>query len=213
MKRAFGGRQDPKPKNREILDRPMGAVLLYRALWAAPARQQTAVPPMHDEAPHALPRIVADGPDFSVTVRRNCSISPHGALLALAATAAVCFAIGAGFAFAGAWLILPFAGIEIAALAAAFYVYARHAGDYERISMRDGRLRIEIRDAEASAVHEFHPAWARVAMRRAASEPRLYVGSHGREVEIGRHLTAPARGALARELEARLQSGRDGFGI
>jgi uncharacterized membrane protein len=168
---------------------------------------------MHEEAPHALPRIVADGPEFSVTVRRNCSISPRSALLAFAATAAVSFVIGVGFAYVGAWLVLPFAGIEIAALAAAFYVYARHAGDYERISVHDGRLRVEVRDAQDCAVHEFHPAWARVAMRRGASEPRLYVGSHGREIEIGRHLTVPARGVLARELEARLGSGWDGFGI
>lgn len=168
---------------------------------------------MHEEAPHAFPRIVADGPDFSVTVKRNCSISPRGALMALAATATASFAIGAGFAYAGAWLVLPFAGIEIAALAAAFFVYARCAGDYERISVRDGRLRVEVCDAGGSAVHEFHPAWARVAMRRAASEPRLFVGSHGQEVEIGRHLTVPARGVLARELQARLESRRDGFGI
>lgn len=188
-------------------------MLLYRALWAAPARQQTAVPPMHEEAPHVLPRIVADGSGFSVTVKRNCSISPRGALLALTAIAAVSFAIGVGFAYAGAWMVVPFAGIEIAALAAAFFVFARHAGDYERISMRDGRLEVEVRDAGGSAVHEFHPAWARVAMRRAVSEPRLYVGAHGREVEIGRHLTVPARGVLARELEARLESGRNGFGI
>jgi uncharacterized membrane protein len=168
---------------------------------------------MHEEAPHVLPRIVADGPDFSVTVKRNCSISPRAALAALAAVSAVSFAIGVGFAYAGAWLVLPFAGIEIAALVAAFVVYARRAGEYERISMREGRLRVEVCDAGGSAVHEFHPAWTRVAMRRAASEPRLFVGSHGREVEIGRHLTVPARGVLARELQARLESGRDGFGI
>ncbi|MCU0803829.1 MAG: DUF2244 domain-containing protein [Burkholderiales bacterium] len=148
-----------------------------------------------------------------MTVKRNCSISPRAALVAFAACAAVCFAIGAGFAVAGAWLILPFAGIEIAALAAAIVVYARRAGDYERISMRDGRLRVEVCDAGGSAVHEFHPAWARVAMRRAANEPRLFVCSHGHEVEIGRHLTVPARGALARELRARLQGGRNEFGI
>ena len=168
---------------------------------------------MHDEAPQNLPQIAADGSGFSVTVKRNCSISPRRALLLLGATAAVSLAIGAGFALAGAWMILPFAGIEIAALAAAFYIFARHAGDYERISVREGRIVIEICDANATRVHEFSPGWARLAVRTAASDSRLFVRSHGQEVEIGRHLTAPARGVLARELGARLGGARDGIGI
>lgn len=37
----------------------------------------------------------------------------------------VSLAIGAGFAAAGAWLVLPFAGLEAAGLAAAFLFHAR----------------------------------------------------------------------------------------
>ncbi len=35
--------------------------------------------------------------------------------------------------WAGAWLVLPFTGIELLAVGVAFVVYARHAVDYERI--------------------------------------------------------------------------------
>ncbi|MCX7891008.1 MAG: DUF2244 domain-containing protein [Burkholderiales bacterium] len=169
---------------------------------------------MQQEAEANLPRVEADdGHGFSVTVRRNCSISPRNACLAFAAAAVVSFAIGVGFAAAGAWLVLPFAGIEIAALAAAFFFHARHAGDCESIAVRDGRLRIEVRRGGACEVHEFHPAWARLALRRCGGELRLFVGAHGRDVEVGRHLTVPARGALARELGARLGSGWRGLGI
>ena len=39
-------------------------------------------------------------------------------------------AIGAGFAVLGAWMVLPFAGLETIALAIAFFAMARRAGDY-----------------------------------------------------------------------------------
>ena len=48
--------------------------------------------------------------------------------MALAALAALTVAIGVGFAFVGAWLVLPFAGLEALMLAVAFFVYARRAG-------------------------------------------------------------------------------------
>ena len=50
------------------------------------------------------------------------------------------FAIRVAFALYGAWPILPFVGLEVAALAAAFHVNGRHATDYERIAFADGAL-------------------------------------------------------------------------
>jgi uncharacterized membrane protein len=41
------------------------------------------------------------------------------------ALAAVTLLIGAGFALIGAWLVLPFAGLEVMALGAAFLCRAR----------------------------------------------------------------------------------------
>jgi uncharacterized membrane protein len=53
------------------------------------------------------------------------SISPAGFAGALALLAVVTLAIGAGFALVGAWLVLPFAGLEVLALGAAFLCRAR----------------------------------------------------------------------------------------
>jgi len=65
---------------------------------------------------------------FSPTLKRNCSISPAGLMCVFAALASVSLAIGIGFALAGAWLVLPFAGLEVVALGVAFVVHARRAG-------------------------------------------------------------------------------------
>jgi uncharacterized membrane protein len=56
---------------------------------------------------------------------RNCSISPAAFAGVLALLAVVTLSIGIGFALMGAWLILPFAGLEVLALGAAFLVHAK----------------------------------------------------------------------------------------
>ena len=59
-------------------------------------------------------------------------MSPAGLAMAFGALAALTLAIGVGFAFFGAWLVLPFAGLEVLLLAGAFFVYARRAGKPEQ---------------------------------------------------------------------------------
>jgi len=154
------------------------------------------------------PDLLLSGPQaaLQLTIRRNCSIAPRALWLALAATAAVSFGIGTGFAVFGAWVILPFAGLEMVALGAAFYCVSRHAGDYERFVEEQGALKVEIRDAGRTSVHEFNPHWARVVLKEHGRKPRLALRSHGRELEVGRHLPDEGRLALAALLGQRLSS-------
>jgi uncharacterized membrane protein len=143
-------------------------------------------------------------PEFSLTVKRNCSISPQALAGLLALVAGVSFAIGVGFALYGAWPILPFVGLEVAALAAAFYVTGRHAGDYERIAFADGALVVAVRDGERAEEHRFNPHWVRLVASGARGGLRLALRSHGKELEIGRHLDASGRERLAAALRERL---------
>ena len=138
--------------------------------------------------------------DFGVTFKRNCSIAPNALLWILASMMLVSFGFGAGFAFLGAWMVLPFAGLEMLALAAAFYVNGRHAGDYECIRIDGGRLVVDVGDAERIVRHEFNPAWARLVGRRLGNDYHVLLRSHGKELEIGRHLDAQARAALTAQL-------------
>jgi len=52
-------------------------------------------------------------------------MSPAGLALTFLSLAAVVLAIGSGFALVGAWPVLPFAGLEVLALGAAYFAYAR----------------------------------------------------------------------------------------
>ncbi|MGH8732306.1 MAG: DUF2244 domain-containing protein, partial [Burkholderiales bacterium] len=143
-----------------------------------------------------------DTPQFSRTLKRNCSMSPASLAKVFAALALLVLAIGAGFAAAGAWLVLPFAGLEVLLLGAAFVAYARHAADYEKIELQSGRLEVEVAEAERVARYQLQNA--RVSME----EGRVVLRDAGKELEIGRHIGAEARAELATELEKTLIQGR-----
>jgi uncharacterized membrane protein len=143
-----------------------------------------------------------DSPQFSRTLKRNCSMSPAGLAKVFAALALLVLAIGAGFAAAGAWLVLPFAGLEVLLLGAAFTLYARHAADYERLELAAGRLRVEVADGSRVARYEFTGAKVSV------EEGRIVLRDARKELEIGRHIGADARAELAAELEKTLIQGR-----
>ena len=138
---------------------------------------------------------------FSLTLKRNCSISPAGLACVFAALAIAVLAIGAGFALLGAWLILPFAGLEVLLLAGAFLLQARHATDYERIELAGDRLRIDIADGARTARYELDARIVRIAM----DEGALVLRSPRETLQLGRHLDAAARAAFADELKRRLR--------
>ena len=138
---------------------------------------------------------------FSLTLKRNCSISPAGLACVFAALAIAVLAIGAGFALLGAWLILPFAGLEVLLLAGAFLLQARHATDYERIELAGDRLRIDVADGARTARYDLDARRVRIAM----DEGALVLRGPRQTLQLGRHLDAAARVAFAAELARRLR--------
>ncbi len=145
-------------------------------------------------------------PGFSVLLKRNCSISPAALARVFAFLVAVTLGIGIGFAAAGAWLVLPFAGIEVVVLATAFIVNGRHAADYERIERAGERLTVEVSEAGRTEHHEMPVRATRVRMARDGRAARVLLSSNGRDFEVGRHLHEPARAELAAELARRMQN-------
>jgi uncharacterized membrane protein len=143
---------------------------------------------------------------LDLVIKRNCSISPRDLLWVLALAACVSLGIAVGFACIGAWPVVPFAGIEILALAAAFYVNGRHAADYERIALAGGKLLVEASDAGRLQRHEFNPQWLRIDERRSGRDLRVLLRWRGSELEIGRHLDAERRACLAAQLRSSLSN-------
>jgi uncharacterized membrane protein len=138
---------------------------------------------------------------FSLILKRNCSISPVRLAGVFVALAALVLAIGVAFAFAGAWLVLPFAGLEVMALAAAYLAYARRAADYERIELEAGRLTVEVVDAQRLSRYEIEARRARVCLEK----DEIVLRGAGKQLQLGRHLDAQRRAEFAAQLQKRLR--------
>lgn len=148
-------------------------------------------------------------------IKRNCSASPSQLAAVFGSLVAVSFAFGVAFAALGLWMVLPFVGLELAAVAAAFLCYGRHAADVERIELVADKLTVERIEAEQHRRWEFDPVRVRLEVeeqgRGLGATVRVRLASHGEQVEVGRYLLDARRAQLARELRAGLRGARAGL--
>ena len=145
--------------------------------------------------------------DYSRTTRFNRSLSPAGRLVFLALIFSNIVVVAAGFALIGAWLVTPFAGLEIAALALAFHMVSRRDGDYERLSIDGQVVCFEACDRGVHRRFECNRAWAQLVRRveRNGRTCRLALRSHGRQVNIGQLMSDEQRLAWSQELATQLR--------
>jgi len=146
--------------------------------------------------------------ETQITVRPNNSLSPINSLKLMVALAAIALTVALGFMHVGAWLVLPFAGLELIAFACAFHYLNLHAGDFEMITFSDDKVIIEKRDYKEHSKAEFQRYWARVSLRKQSEGvSALFVGSHGKEVEFGRdYINEEQRITLAKQLKLILKN-------
>jgi uncharacterized membrane protein len=142
-------------------------------------------------------------------IKRNCSASPTQLAVVFGSLVAVSFAFGAVFAALGLWMVLPFVGLELVAVAVAFLCYGRHAADAERIELASDRLTVEQLDGEERRRWDFDPRSVRVVVDEQGkgwnARVKVHLAARGAQVEIGRHLLDVKRASLARELRTALK--------
>lgn len=145
-------------------------------------------------------------------IKRNCSASPRQLAIVLGSLVAVSFAIGVAFAALGFWMVLPFVGIEVVAVVAAFLFYGRHAADAERIALTGSALSVERIEADEIVRWQFDPAWVRVEVdehgEALGRRVRVHLAERGERLEVGRYLLDERRSELARELRNALNAVR-----
>lgn len=149
----------------------------------------------------------AGAASLDLMVRRNCSASPGFTLLCFALAGLAPMAIAVSMAAAGVWMVLPFAGLELAALCIAFRQLARHATDHERISLAPGRLEVAVHEGGRVLVYSFNPGWARIVVDDGGRQSRLFLSERGRCLEIGRHWDERRRSGLESMLRRYCGSG------
>ena len=110
----------------------------------------------------------------------------------------------------GAWLVLPFAGLEVAMIVFAFRWLRAGDGDFETVTILGHELvvRRSMRGQITEARFNLH--WVQVVFEPAgiARKSRLALRSHGRLHPIGELMTDEERSAAADYLAARIRHAR-----
>eukprot|EP01139_Manchomonas_bermudensis_P003422 Amastigsp_a9399_9.p1 type:complete len:154 gc:universal Amastigsp_a9399_9:511-50(-) len=135
--------------------------------------------------------------------RPNASASTESVLKLLLSLVMLSGLIAIAFLHIGAWMVLPFAGLELVLVILAFVVVLRHRGDYEKITFTADHLEIEQSVLGKIKHVRFQCYWTRVTLREGESgKTSLWIGSHDREVEFGRETMDNAqRAELASHLK------------
>lgn len=143
---------------------------------------------------------------------RRASIRPSRLLGVLAMLSLVSVGIAGGlwWWWGTAWF-MPFAGLEVLGMGAAYVVCRRHAGDHERVEWRDGRILVDCSSGGRVDRVELGPGWIDVRLtpgdHAMGSGPLLCLSSRGRQVRVGRHLRPAMRPEWVAELREVLRSG------
>jgi uncharacterized membrane protein len=117
------------------------------------------------------------------------------------------FLVAGFWAYAGAWWVLVFSFVEVLALACAFVFYARHACDYDRLTVEGDQLSIE--QVDGAQTHRLQGSRRSLAVRYDARRRGLVevreVTAGGRSLSVGRFLPEEQRALLAQALTKRLR--------
>jgi uncharacterized membrane protein len=149
----------------------------------------------------ALPPLPADL-EYCVVARRNDSLGRAVRWQVFGALAAASLLVAISFAFAGAWPVLAYSSLEIAALGGAFLYCERRAGDWERLIVAGDEVIVEQAAGGERQRHAFNRYWLRVEVETAglARTPRVTLVSGRARQEFGSALPAAERLAMAKEL-------------
>jgi uncharacterized membrane protein len=146
----------------------------------------------------------AEPPPYVHQSLPNRSLGEQGRRWFLAALIATVGAVATAATLLGAWPVMPFAGLEVVLVLAAFHVVRRHDGDFERLEIGEHEVRVETRVAASATCFVAQRAWARVVVRECGARCTLGLAYAGRTVPLGRLLSDEGRRRLAGELRGRI---------
>lgn len=142
------------------------------------------------------------GSVYRFVIRPNRSLSWRATRLVFAAVASFSLGVALLISLAGAWPVIPFAGLEVMTLGTCLYLCARRTAEREVINISASTVAVERGRYRPVQRFEFARPWAQVALRPAAGgdRSRLLIGCNGRLVEVGACLLETERRRLAQEL-------------
>lgn len=128
-----------------------------------------------------------------IILKPNASFSWAANLQLLYVLLVVSFAIGFGFLYVGAWVILPYSIIELVVLTACVYYCVKRCNQQEVITIEEFEVSLQRGLKTPTEELSFHRLWAKFvvqAPRHPLDPSRVTLLSQGKEYEIGSFLSA-----------------------
>lgn len=139
--------------------------------------------------------------------RRRFSTSRRARVAVLAAVAALSLSF-AGFLWwlAGVWMIFPFAGLEIACVATAFWWLERTADDRDCVEVTETQVKIERERGRHTQRFEFNRGWLSTELKcdRLGGPHGLRLRQSGRSLELLEFLPVSEQHQALRDLRMAL---------
>ena len=140
-----------------------------------------------------------------ILIKPNQSISWKSGLVFVLVIAFTCLSIGLGFAYVGATLILPFAGLEVIFIGICTYLVLNKTSQQEVITLSKDKLIIEKGAYRLKKVWEYFRLWSYITVERPQHPwypAHIVVTSKGERVPLGDFLTEQEKEELVSSLES-----------
>ena len=145
---------------------------------------------------------------YRILLRPNQSTNWKSSIIFISIIAFTCLTIGIGFAFAGAMMILPFAGLEVIFVGICVYLVMKETYKQEVITLTQEKLKIEKGGGRIDQVWEYFRMWSFVSVERPQHPwypAHIVVTSKGERVPIGDFLNEDEKEELVSNLERIIQ--------
>ncbi len=143
-----------------------------------------------------------------ILIRPNQSISLKSSIVFILVIAFTCLTIGLGFAYVGATLILPFAGLEVLFVGICVYLVLNKTSQQEVITLSKDKLIIEKGAYKIKKVWEYFRLWSYISVERPKHPwypAHIVVTSKGERVPLGDFLNEQEKEELVSNLENIIQ--------
>jgi len=127
------------------------------------------------------------------TLKKNCVLSPRQFGMCLGFAGAISLGIGLVWASMGFWVVFLFVLVECVVLLAAFFCYASHAADFEKVVLTEKEILFEFETAGRRKVQRLPRFQARAKMKE-TDRGRLVEFSWGaKAIRVGRLVDLKSR--------------------
>lgn len=140
----------------------------------------------------------------SFIIEPNASMSWRNLLVLYGLISFATLFIGVILFMQGFTYVLPFSGLDVAALGIALYVTARRSHIREVITFTAGKVDVQIGHRKPETIYVFTGPWTKIVLQSEKYDwypSKLFIQSCDAQVEIGKFLNENERLDLAKELK------------